>query len=77
MAENRVWVAGHLGMVGSAVARRLANGSCEVLTVVRQTLDLRDQGKVLEWMRANRPDAIFLATANSGQRSSSRGFLDG
>lgn len=63
---KRIWVAGHRGMVGSAIVRRLATEACEVLTVDRTSVDLRDQGGVLAWMRANRPDAVFLAAAKVG-----------
>ena len=63
---KRVWVAGHRGMVGSAIVRRLESENCEVLTVGRETVDLRDQMGVLAWMRANKPDAVFLAAAKVG-----------
>lgn len=63
---KRVWVAGHRGMVGSAIVRRLASENCEVLTVGRDTVDLRDQAGVHDWMQANRPDAVFLAAAKVG-----------
>lgn len=63
---KRVWVAGHRGMVGSAIVRRLAAEDCEILTVGRDTVDLRDQAGVLAWMQANRPDAVFLAAARVG-----------
>ena len=43
LTGKRVWVAGHKGMVGSAIVRRLASEACEVLTVDRATLDLTDQ----------------------------------
>ena len=63
---KRVWVAGHRGMVGSAVVRRLASERCEVLTVDRRTLDLTDQAGVAAWLRAARPDAVVLAAAKVG-----------
>jgi GDP-L-fucose synthase len=63
---KRVWVAGHRGMVGSAIVRRLEREDCEVLTVGRDTLDLRDQAAVRQWMAANKPDAVFLAAAKVG-----------
>jgi GDP-L-fucose synthase len=63
---KRVWVAGHRGMVGSAIVRRLAAEDCEVLTVERTEVDLRDQAGVLAWMRDRRPDAVFLAAAKVG-----------
>lgn len=63
---GRVWVAGHRGMVGSALCRRLASEHCIVLTVGRRDLDLRERPNVEKWMQANRPDAIFLAAATVG-----------
>ncbi len=63
---KRVWVAGHSGMVGSAIVRRLAREDCEVLTVARGDLDLRRQGEVEHWMLTNRPHAVFIAAAKVG-----------
>lgn len=63
---RRIWVAGHRGLVGSAVVRRLAREGCTVLTADRQTLDLRRQGETEAWLRAQRPDAIILAAATVG-----------
>lgn len=63
---KRVWVAGHRGMVGSAIARRLATENCETLTVPRVQLDLRRQQDVESWLAANRPDAVFVAAATVG-----------
>jgi len=66
LADKRVWVAGHRGMVGGAIARRLANEGCEVLTAAREELDLTDQRAVLGWMHNHRPQAVFLAAARVG-----------
>jgi GDP-L-fucose synthase len=66
LSGKRVWVAGHKGMVGSAIVRRLASEACEVLTVDRATLDLTDQRAVHDWMQRERPDAVFLAAARVG-----------
>lgn len=66
LAGKRVWVAGHGGMVGSAIARRLASEDCDVLTVGRNDLDLTDQRGVLGWMHNNRPQVVFLAAARVG-----------
>jgi GDP-L-fucose synthase len=66
LAGKRVWVAGHTGMVGSAVARRLAGENCTVMTTPRQRIDLRCQAAVDEWMAAERPEAVFLAAATVG-----------
>ncbi len=66
LAGKRVWVAGHRGMVGSAIVRRLQDENCEVLTAGRDRADLRDQAAVRQWMAAEKPDAIFLAAARVG-----------
>jgi GDP-L-fucose synthase len=63
---KRIWVAGHRGMVGSALLRRLAHEDCELLTVARSEVDLRRQAEVEAWISANRPDCIFLAAATVG-----------
>jgi GDP-L-fucose synthase len=66
LAGKRVWVAGHRGMVGAAIVRRLAREDCEVLTAERAALDLKNQAAVSAWMAAHRPDAVFLAAAKVG-----------
>jgi GDP-L-fucose synthase len=66
LAGRRVWVAGHGGMVGSAICRRLAAESCQVLTVPRRQVDLRRQADTEAWLAAERPDAVFLAAATVG-----------
>ena len=66
LAGKRVWVAGHGGMVGSALVRRLADEKCEVLTVGRDAVDLRRQTETEDWIAENRPEAIFLAAAKVG-----------
>jgi GDP-L-fucose synthase len=66
LSGKRVWVAGHRGMVGSALVRRLQSENCEILIISRAELDLRRQEPVEEWLSANRPDAIFLAAAKVG-----------
>ena len=63
---KRIWVAGHKGLVGSAIVRRLCSESCEILTVPRHTLDLRRQADVERWMQQARPDLVFLAAAKVG-----------
>lgn len=66
LAGKRVWVAGHKGMVGSALLRRLASETCEVLTVEQSELDLTDQRAVLGWMHNHRPQVVFMAAARVG-----------
>src|SRR5262245_57800767 len=66
VAGKRVWVAGHRGMVGSAIVRRLAATGCEVLTAPRERVDLARQAEAEDWLAANRPDAVFLAAARVG-----------
>lgn len=66
LAGRRVWVAGHNGMVGSALLRRLQREDCTLLTVERKALDLRRQADVEAWIAANRPDVVFIAAATVG-----------
>lgn len=66
LAGKRVWVAGHRGMAGSAVVRRLEREDCEILTVGREQVDLRRQAEVEDWMAQAKPDAVFLAAATVG-----------
>jgi GDP-L-fucose synthase len=66
LAGKRVFVAGHRGMVGAAIARRLQSERCEILTAPRHTLDLKDQAAVRDWFAREKPDAVFLAAAKVG-----------
>jgi len=66
LSGKRVWVAGHKGMVGSALIRRLARENCTILTVERSVADLRRQTDVEAFVRDNRPQAVFLAAARVG-----------
>ena len=63
---KKVWVAGHRGMVGSALMRRLASEDCELLTATRDEVDLRRQAEVESWMADRRPDAVFIPAAKVG-----------
>jgi GDP-L-fucose synthase len=63
---KRVYIAGHTGLAGSAIARRLASESCEVLTAEHAVLDLTKQEPTENWIKHTRPDAIFLAAARVG-----------
>ena len=65
--EARVFVAGHGGLVGSAVVRRLEQERfTRVLAATREQLDLRDQAAVNYWFRANRPEYVFLVAGTVG-----------
>ena len=66
LAGKRIWVAGHRGMEGSAIVRRLASEKCDVLVATRGELDLTRQEAVETWMKAAKPDAVFLAAAVVG-----------
>jgi GDP-L-fucose synthase len=66
LAGKKVFVAGHRGMVGSALVRRLASEGCEILTASRDELDLIDQHAVRTWMADRRPEAVFIAAAKVG-----------
>ena len=63
---KRVYVAGHRGMVGSALVRRLAREDCQILTASRGEVDLRNQQAVDRWFDEHRPDVVFLAAARVG-----------
>ena len=66
-SDARVFVAGHRGLVGSAIVRRLEkDGFSNVETATREQLDLRDQAAVNYWFRANRPEYVFLVAGTVG-----------
>lgn len=67
LAGKRIWVAGHRGMVGSAVVRRLATENVgEILIAPRADVDLTRQAQVEDWVAAARPDVVVLAAARVG-----------
>jgi GDP-L-fucose synthase len=66
LSGKRVFVAGHRGLVGAALVRRLAQESCTVLTAGRAELDLRRQESVERWLEEQRPDAVLFAAAKVG-----------
>ena len=66
LAGKKVWVAGQTGMVGSAVTKRLAFEDCNLCSVNRAQLDLRDQKSVGDWLRKQTPDVIIIAAATVG-----------
>lgn len=66
LQNKRVWVAGHSGMAGSAIVRRLKSEGCACLTATSRELDLRRQADVEAWVTANRPQAAFVAAGVVG-----------
>jgi GDP-L-fucose synthase len=66
LGGKRIWVAGHRGMVGSAICRRLESEGCEILTVSRQDCDLRDKAAVIDYLHQSKPDIIIDAAAKVG-----------
>jgi GDP-L-fucose synthase len=66
LAGRRVFVAGHGGMVGSALVRRLKSIDCELLTAPHKTLDLRRQRETEDWLAETKPDTVFVAAATVG-----------
>ncbi|MCA3692492.1 GDP-L-fucose synthase [Aquidulcibacter sp.] len=66
LSGKKVWVAGHRGMVGGALVRRLAEEGCDLVTVGRDQVDLVRQSAVEAWLASEKPDCIFLAAAKVG-----------
>jgi GDP-L-fucose synthase len=66
LAGRRVWVAGHRGMAGSAIVRRLALENCQIITVPRSDLNLLFQSEVNAWLADHKIDVIFVAAATVG-----------
>ena len=66
LRNKKVWVAGHRGLVGSALVRRLQSEGCELLTAPRDGVDLRRPDQVEHWLADVRPQAVFLAAARVG-----------
>lgn len=66
LAGKKVFVAGHNGMVGGALLRRLASEGCEILTASRRDADLCNQAEVHRWLGEHKPHAVFLAAARVG-----------
>src|SRR5215831_5362693 len=66
LSGRRIFVAGHRGMVGAALVRRLKSERCEMLTADHQALDLTRQTDTHDWLRENRPDVVIVAAARVG-----------
>jgi GDP-L-fucose synthase len=66
LTNKRIYVAGHRGMVGAALVRRLASEGCTVLTAGRADVDLKRQAEVEAWVAAQKPDAVIVAAAKVG-----------
>ncbi|QFY62029.1 GDP-L-fucose synthase [Rhizobium grahamii] len=66
LSQKKIWVAGHRGMVGSALVRRLQSEDCTIVTAAREELDLTRQDQVEAFVRAHKPDALILAAAKVG-----------
>ena len=66
LKNKKVFVAGHQGLVGQSLCRRLEKENCKILYVNKKTLDLRDFNKTDKWLKLNKPDYIFIAAARVG-----------
>src|SRR3546814_19511301 len=66
VAGKKVFVAGHRGMVGGALARRLRQENCELLLAGRDVVDLQDQAATFAWMARAQPDVVIIAAAKVG-----------
>ena len=66
IANKKIWVAGHNGMVGSAIVRRLEKENCKILKVDKRELNLVNQKSTEEWIFYNKPEVIILAAAKVG-----------
>jgi len=71
---KKVWVAGHRGMVGSAICRQLENEDCNIIQADRDEVNLVNQAEVNDWMNAVKPDAIVLAAAKVGGIQANNNF---
>ena len=66
LSGKKIWVAGHNGMVGRGLVRRLEREDCEILTAPRASCDLTDEAAVKAWVAENRPDMVIVAAARVG-----------
>jgi GDP-L-fucose synthase len=74
LSDKNIWVAGHRGMVGSAVCRQLENEDCNIIKAGRGEVNLVNQAEVNDWMNAVKPDAIVLAAAKVGGIQANNNF---
>lgn len=66
LKDKKVWVAGHNGMVGSTLVKKIKDLGSDVITVSKEDLDLRDQNSTRQWIYKNKPEVIFIAAAKVG-----------
>ena len=66
LTDKRVYVAGHRGMVGSAILRRLATCGCDMITAGRDEVDLERQDQAEGFLTKSRPDVVIVAAAKVG-----------
>lgn len=64
--QKKIFVAGHNGMVGKAVCKKLSNENCEILTVNKSKCDLRNQIEIDKWMKKNKPHVVIICAAKVG-----------
>ena len=66
ISEKKIFVAGHNGMVGRAICKKLQKENCEILTVEKSNCDLRNQKEVNNWMMENKPEGVIICAAKVG-----------
>ena len=74
ISGKKIWVAGHRGMVGSAVCRQLQKEDCNLIKAGRNEVDLINQKEVNDWMNTVKPDVIVLAAAKVGGIEANNNF---
>ena len=74
LSGKKVWVAGHRGMVGSAICRQLENEDCKIIKAGRDEVNLVNQAEVNDWMNSVKPDSIVLAAAKVGGIQANNNF---
>ena len=66
LRNKKIWIAGHNGMVGKAIVKKLIERNIKVITVDRNILHLTNQTETFNWIKKNAPEVIFLAAAKVG-----------